>query len=161
VRGWLTRRDTPEFWERAVDVCGLYLDPPDQALVLSVDEKTAIGARSRKHPTVPVAPGRPARQEFEWIRHGTACLMAAMDVASGQVLGADAPRNDSVHFIAFLEEIDAAVPAHLAIHLVMDNGSSHVSKATKACWPTTRALWPTTPHPTPPGSTRSNCSSPS
>jgi transposase len=55
-----------------------------------------------------------------------------MDVASGQVLGADAPRNDSFHFVAFLEEIDAAVPAHLAIHLVMDNGSSHVSKATKA-----------------------------
>jgi transposase len=132
VRGWLTRPDTPEFWERAVDVCGLYLDPPDNALVLSVDEKTAIAARSRKHPTQPPAPGRIARREFEYVRHGTACLMAALDVHSGQVLGSDVPRNDSANFIAFLAEIDAAVPAHLAIHLVLDNGSSHVAKATRA-----------------------------
>lgn len=132
VRGWLTRKDSPEFWERALDVCGLYLDPPDNALVLSVDEKTAICARSRKHPTLPTVPGRVARREFEYVRHGTACLMAALDVHSGQVLGADAPRNDAAHFIAFLEEIDAAVPPGLAIHLVADNGSSHVAKATKA-----------------------------
>jgi transposase len=132
VRGWLTRKDTPEFWERALDVCGLYLDPPDDALVLSVDEKTAISARSRKHPTQPPAPGRLARREFEYVRHGTACLMAALDGHSGQVLGTDAPRNDAAHFIAFLDEIDAAVPPDLAIHLVADNGSSHVAKATKA-----------------------------
>lgn len=132
VRGWLTRKDTPEFWERAFDVCGLYLDPPDNALVLSVDEKTAVAARSRKHPTQPPAPGRVARQEFEYVRHGTACLMAALDVHSGQVLGADAARNDAAHFIAFLDEIDAAVPPHLAIHMVADNGSSHVARATKA-----------------------------
>lgn len=132
VRGWLTRRDTPEFWERAVDVCGLYLNPPVNALVLSVDEKTAIAARSRKHPAVPVAPGRAERREFEYVRHGTACLMAALDVHSGQVLGSDAPRNDAAHFIAFLEQVDAAVPPHLDIHLVLDNGSSHVAKTTKA-----------------------------
>lgn len=132
VRGWLTRRDTPEFWERAVDVCGLYLNPPVNALVLSVDEKTAIAARSRKHPTVAAAPGRVERREFEYVRHGTAALMAALDVRSGQVLGSAAKRNDAVHFIAFLEEIDDAVPAHLDIHLVLDNGSSHVAKATKA-----------------------------
>lgn len=132
VRGWLTRRDTAEFWERAVDVCGLYLNPPEGALVLSVDEKTAIGARSRTHPTRPTTPGRVARREFEYVRHGTACLMAALDVHSGQVLGSDAPRNTATHFIAFLEQIDASVPPHLAIHLVLDNGSSHVAKATKA-----------------------------
>ncbi len=132
VRGWLTRKDTPEFWERAVDVCRPYLDPPDNALVLSVDEKTAISARSPKHPTQPAAPGKVARREFEYVRHGTACLMAALDVHSGQVLGSDAPRNDAVSFIAFLAEIDAAVPPNLAIYLVLDNGSSHVAKATKA-----------------------------
>jgi transposase len=113
VRGWLTRRDTPEFWERAVDVCGLYLDPPDNALVLSVDEKTAIGARSRKHRTQPAAPGRIARQEFEYVRHGTACLMAALDVHSGQVLGSDAPRNDAAHFIAWECQLDLAPPCQL------------------------------------------------
>lgn len=71
VRGWLTRTDDPSFWERAADVCGMYLSPPTNAIVLSVDEKTAMGARSRKHPTKPVAPGSPERVEFEYRRHGT------------------------------------------------------------------------------------------
>ncbi len=132
VRGWLNRRDTPQLWERAADVCGLYLNPPVNALVLSVDEKTAIAARSPKHPTQPVAPGQPTRREFEYVRHGTACLMAALDVASGPVLGRDAARNDAANFIDFLADIDGAVPADLDIHLVLDNGSSHVAKATKA-----------------------------
>jgi len=124
VTGWLNRRDTPEFWERAADICGLYLDPPVNALVLSVDEKTAIAARSPKHPTRPVAPGKHARREFEYVRRGTACLMAALDVASGQVLGTDVARNDAATFIEFLAEIHAAVPPELDIHLVLDNGSS-------------------------------------
>lgn len=131
VKGWLNRKDTPEFWERAADVCGLYLSPPENAVVLSIDEKTAIPARSRKHPTEPVRPGRLERREFEYVRHGTACLMAAMDVASGEVLATDAPRNDAANFISFLDDIDRAVPPHLAIHVVMDNGSSHTAKATK------------------------------
>lgn len=132
VRGWLTRKDDPEFWERAADVCGLYLSRPANALVLSVDEKTAMGARSRKHPTLPVAPGRPERVEFEYRRNGTASIVAALDVHSGEVLAEDIPRNNSEHFIAFLEGIDRSVDPTLTIHLVMDNGSSHVSKATKA-----------------------------
>jgi transposase len=132
VKGWLNRKDTPEFWDRAADVCGLYLNPPIGALVLSIDEKTAIAARSRKHPTQPVEPGRPERREFEYRRHGTASLLAALDVATGEVLATDIPRADSKHFIAFLEDIDAANPLELVIHLVMDNGSSHVSKATRA-----------------------------
>jgi transposase len=101
-------------------------------LVLSVDEKTAIPARSRRHPTKPVGVGRPERQEFEYRRHGTACLMAALDVHSGEVIATDALRNDSTNFIAFLEEIDAQVPKRRTIHLILDNGSSHVSKATTA-----------------------------
>jgi transposase len=131
IRSWLTRSDDPEFWERAADVCGLYLSQPLNALVLSIDEKTAIQARSRKHPTWPAGPGQAARQEFEYVRHGTACLMAALDVHTGEVLATDASRNDATSFIGFLDQIDAAVPVELKVHLVMDNGGSHIAKATK------------------------------
>ncbi len=132
VDGWLTRRDTPEFWERASDVCGLYLSPPANSVVLSIDEKTGVQAKSRKYPTQPVRPGRPARREFEYVRHGTASLIAAMDVATGKVMATDIDRNNSVTFIAFLEEIEMSIDKSLSIHVVMDNGSSHTSKATKA-----------------------------
>jgi len=132
VRGWLTRADDPTFWERAADVCALYLSRPTNALVLSVDEKTAIAARSRKHPTRPVAPGRRERREFEYRRHGTASIVAALDVHTGNVVAADIPRNDAEHFIGFLERIDTDVDQSLDIHMILDNGSSHVAKATKA-----------------------------
>lgn len=132
VEGWLTRRDTPEFWERAADVCGLYLCPPENAVVLSIDEKTGIQAKSRRYPTQPVRSGQPARREFEYVRHGTASLIAAMDVATGRVTATDIERNNSDTFIAFLEELDKSIEDDLAIHIVMDNGSSHTSRATKA-----------------------------
>lgn len=131
VQGWLTRRDSPEFWERAADVCGLYVAPPANVVVLSIDEKTGIQAKSRTHPTQPLRPGRPARREFEYVRHGTASLIAALDVATGKVAAADVARNDSAHFIEFLEQIDASIDPTLGIHVVLDNGSSHRSKATK------------------------------
>lgn len=131
VQGWLTRRDSPEFWERAADVCGLYLAPPVNAVVLSIDEKTGIQAKSRKHPTLPLRPGRPERREFEYVRHGTASLIAALDVATGKVTATDVKRNDSAHFVEFLAEIEASIDPDLAIHIVIDNGSSHRSKATK------------------------------
>ena len=131
VQGWLTRRDTPEFWERAADVCGLYLAPPANAVVLSIDEKTGIQAKSRKHPTQPVRSGRIERREFEYVRHGTASLIAALDVATGKVAATDVTRNDSAHFIEFLEQIEDSIDPDLAIHVVLDNGSSHRSKATK------------------------------
>jgi transposase len=132
VEGWLTRRDTPEFWEQAADVCGLYLSPPENAVVLSIDEKTSIQAKSRKHPTTPVRAGRPARREFEYVRHGTASLLACLDVRTGEVTARDIARNDSAHFVAFLEEIEEKTDEALAIHVVLDNGSSHTSKATRA-----------------------------
>ncbi len=132
VEGWLTRRDTPEFWERAADVCGLYLSPPENAVVLSIDEKTGIQAKSRKHPTTPVRPGRPARQEFEYVRHGTASLLACLDVQTGTVKARDIARNNSVNFISFLEELDEKIDPSLEVHVVLDNGSSHTSKATTA-----------------------------
>ncbi len=132
VEGWLTRRDTPEFWERAADICGLYLSPPENAVVLSIDEKTGIQAKHRKHPGTPVQKGHPSRREFEYVRHGTASLVASLDITTGKVRARDIARNDSVTFISFLEEIDESIEASLAIHVVLDNGSSHTSKATRA-----------------------------
>jgi transposase len=132
VRGWITRPDDPAFWERAADVCGLYLAPPTNALVLSVDEKTGIGARSRTRPGTPPAPGRPTRQEHEYVRHGTATLLAALDVHHGGVVQAtDVDRNTARNFIAFLDDLDAKIPAELAVHLVLDNGSSHIANQTR------------------------------
>jgi transposase len=108
------------------------LNGPENAIVVSVDEKTGIQAKERVAPTTPAGRGRAGRYEFEYRRHGTASLLAAMDVHTGEVLGADIARNDSVTFIDFLAVIDADVAPSLTIHLVMDNGSSHTSKATRA-----------------------------
>jgi transposase len=132
VRSWITRPDDPGFWERAADICGLYLVPPTNALVLSVDEKTGIGARSRTRPTRPPAPGRPTRQEHEYVRHGTATLLAALDVHGGGIVQAtDLDRNTATNFIDFLDDLDAKIPAGLGVHLVLDNGSSHIANATR------------------------------
>ena len=133
VRGWLNRRDDPDFWDRVRDVCGLYLNPPGGAIVLSADEKTAIQARSPKYADQPAREGRHRRREFEYGRHGTVSLFAAMDVHSGQVLAEPIDgKNDSINFCAFLAEIDRVVDPNLEIHVVLDNGSSHRSKYTTA-----------------------------
>lgn len=112
-------------------MCAVYLDPPVNAVVLSIDEKTGIQAKSRKHPGQAVRPGQLERREFEYRRHGTASLIAAMDVATGKVTANDVARNDSAHFVAFLEQIDSTIDPTMDIHVVMDNGSSHRSKVTK------------------------------
>ena len=117
---------------RTADVCGLYLNAPDSALVLAVDEKTGIGARSRTRLSTLPAPGRPARQEHEYVRHGTANLLVALDVHGGgiyQATGLD--RNTATNFIAVLGELDAKVPGELDVHVILDNGSSHVALATR------------------------------
>jgi len=132
VRGWLNRRDDPEFWNRVRDVVGLYLNPPgEKAVVLSVDEKTAIQAKERRYPDQMPKSGRVRRREFEYRRHGTVSLMAALDVHGGEVLARDIARNDSATFCDFLDDIDRAVDPLMEIHLVLDNGSSHTAKATK------------------------------
>jgi transposase len=132
VRSWITRPNDPDFWERAADICGLYLIPPTNALALSVDEKTGIGARSRTRPTTRPAPGRPARHEHQYVRHGTAILLAALDVHGGGIFTAtDIDRNTAANLIAFLDELDAKVPAELDVHLVLDNGSSHIARDTR------------------------------
>lgn len=141
VRGWLNRRDDPDFWDRVRDICGLYLNPPERALVLSVDEKTSMQAKQRKHRDRAPRAGKWRRREFEYIRHGTASLFAALDVHSGEVLAEPIPgKNDSVNFCAFLDDIDRSTDPALIIHVVLDNGSSHVSKHTKA-WFAAHPRW--------------------
>jgi transposase len=100
--------------------------------VLSVDEKTGMPPRSRTRPTTGPAPGRPTRQEHQYVRHGTAILLAALDVHGGQILSAtDLDRNTAANFISFLDDLNAKVPAALQVHLVLDNGSSHIVRDTR------------------------------
>ncbi|RSS51601.1 IS630 family transposase [Streptomyces sp. WAC01280] len=147
VTGWLTRRDTPDFWERVTDICGLYRDPPSGAIVLSIDEKTAIQARERRYPSQPSAPGRTARREFEYRRHGTSSVVAALDVTTGQTLIETTQRNNAATFAAFLDRLDRLLPRDKDIHVVLDNGSSHTAKHTKE-WLAAHPRWPV--HWTPP-----------
>ncbi|MGH8923847.1 MAG: IS630 family transposase [Acidimicrobiia bacterium] len=129
-RSWLTSHD-PAFWEKASDVCGLYLNPPDHALVLSVDEKTGMQAKTPTNPTKKPRPGLVERKEFEYRRNGTAALFAALDVHTGEVIWETADRNRSEEFISFLEQLDRVTPKGLTLHLVLDNGASHTSKKTR------------------------------
>ncbi|WP_399129946.1 IS630 family transposase [Actinacidiphila sp. ITFR-21] len=148
VTGWLTRRDTPDFWERVTDICGLYRDPPSGAVVLSIDEKTAIQARERRYPSQPPAPGRTPRREFEYRRHGTASIVAALDVTTGQTLIETIQRNNAATFTAFLNRLDRLLPRDKDVHVVLDNGSSHTAKHTKewlAAHPRWHVHW-TPPH---------------
>ena len=132
VRGWLNRADDPSFWARAGAVCRLYLNPPPGTVLISIDEKTGIQARSRKHPQIPARPGRDARREFEYVRHGTICVIAAMNVTTGEVIAERAEKNNSAAFTSFLAMLHQMIRPHLRIHLIMDNGSSHTSRATRA-----------------------------
>lgn len=115
----------PQFSEKVVDVVGLYLDPPDQAVVLSVDEKTQIQALDRTQPMLPLRPGQIERRTHDYKRHGTASLYAAFDIATGHVLGRVTQRHRSREFVAFLRQIDQAEPASLDLHLILDNSSTH------------------------------------
>ena len=132
VRGWLNRPADPAFHAKAQAVCRRYLDPlPADTVLFSVDEKTCMQARSRKRATRPVRPGRVERREFEYVRHGTVSLMAAMNVTTGTIHPKIIKRNDSDTFIEFLTELAATVDPAKKIHLILDNGSSHTSKKTR------------------------------
>ncbi|MGH3710887.1 MAG: IS630 family transposase [Pseudonocardiaceae bacterium] len=131
VRGWLNRPADPAFHTKAQAVCRLYLDPPADTVLFSVDEKTAMHARSRKRATRPVRPGQPERREFEYVRHGTVSLIAAMNVTTGTIHHKIITRNDSATFIEFLTELAQTVDPTKHIHLILDNGSSHTSKQTR------------------------------
>lgn len=119
----------PLFVEKVRDIVGLYLNPPDRALVLCVDEKSQIQALDRTQRMLPLAPGVPERRSHDYVRHGTTSLFAALDVATGKVIGALHRRHRSVEFRAFLETIDAAVPPTLEIHLILDNYGTHKTPA--------------------------------
>jgi len=132
VRGWLNRRDDDQFWAQAAAVCDIYLRPPPGTVVICIDEKTGIQAKHRKYPERPACPGRLARREFEYVRNGTVSIVAALHVATGQVITEPIARNGSVTFTGFLHRLDQCIDPRLSIHLVMDNGSSHTSRATCA-----------------------------
>src|ERR1700691_2522351 len=124
VRSWMTSHD-PEFWEKAGDVCGMYLNPPENAVVWSVDEQSGMQAKSRVNPTKPATPGAAARREFEYKRHGTAVLFAALDVHDGQVAGWVTDSTRSENFVEFLSDLVAQTPEGLDLHCIADNLSAH------------------------------------
>ena len=111
--------------EKVYDICGLYLNPPERAVVLCIDEKSQIQALDRTRPILPMLPGTPERATHDYKRHGTSSLYAALDLASGKVIGALHERHRAIEFHKFLQTIDREVPAHLAVHLVLDNSSTH------------------------------------
>jgi len=118
----------PDFEEKAADVIGLYLNPPQHALVLCVDEKTAIQALDRKDPLLPLSPGRAERHGFEYIRNGTLSLYAALDTRSGEVQGKTTARHTSQEFVAFLTDIVVRQPEDREIHIILDNLSAHKTR---------------------------------
>ncbi len=115
----------PQFVEKTRDIVGLYLDPPVKAMVLCVDEKSQIQALDRTQPILPLAPGVPERRTHDYMRHGTTTLFAALDVATGKVIGRLHRRHRSQEFLKFLRTIDANVPADLDVHVIMDNYGTH------------------------------------
>ena len=115
----------PLFVEKVRDIVGLYMNPPDHAVVLCVDEKSQIQALERTQPLLPLRPGQPERRTHDYLRHGTTTLFAALDVATGEVLGECYPRHRSREFLRFLRTIGDAVPEDLDIHLIIDNYATH------------------------------------
>lgn len=115
----------PQFAEKVADVVGLYLRPPANAVVLSVDEKTQIQALDRTQPLLPMRPGQIERRTHDYKRHGTASLYAAFDVATGKVLGRVTQRHTAKDFLGFLEQIEKATASGLDLHLILDNSSTH------------------------------------
>jgi len=115
----------PQFIDKVRDIVGLYLNPPEAAVVLCVDEKSQIQALDRTAPILPLMPGVPERQTHDYVRNGTTNLYAALDVASGQVITDMTPRHRAEEFRRFLNLIDSSVPAHLDVHVVLDNSSTH------------------------------------
>jgi transposase len=115
----------PLFVDKVKDVVGLYLDPPERAAVLCVDEKSQIQALNRFAPILPLMPGTPERRTHDYVRHGTTSLFAALDMATGKVIGSLHRRHRATEFKKFLQRIDEEVPAHLDVHLILDNYSTH------------------------------------
>jgi transposase len=136
----------PLFVEKVRDIVGLYLTPPERALVLCVDEKSQIQALDRTQPLLPMRPGQAERRTHDYKRHGTTSLFAALDVKAGTVIGACMPRHRAREFRRFLDTVEASVPGDLGVQVVMDNASSHRTKLIRN-WFAKRPRWH--PHFTP------------
>lgn len=119
----------PDFAEKVTDVVGLYLNPPDNAMVLSVDEKTQIQALDRTQPMLQLRPGQIERRTHDYKRHGTTSLYAAFDIANGQVIGRVTRRHRAKEFLDFLRQIDRSTPPALDLHIVLDNSATHKTPA--------------------------------
>src|SRR6201996_4040849 len=130
----------PDFVAKVRDVVGLYIAPPERAIVLCVDEKSQIQALDRSQPMLPMRPGQPARRSHDYKRHGTTSLFAALDIATGRVIGKCYGRHRAKEFRKFLDEIEAAVPDGLDVHLVMDNYATHKTPLIRN-WLAKRPRW--------------------
>lgn len=124
--------DDPNFEEKAADVLGLYLNPPQHAAVFAADEKTAIQALDRLDPILPLSPGRAERHGFEYYRHGTLSLYAALNTRTGVIVGQTVPRHTSEAFVTFLGDIVATQSPRREIHVIVDNLSAHKTKGVQA-----------------------------
>lgn len=121
----------PEFAEKVRDVVGLYLNPPDKALVLCVDEKSQIQALDRTQPLLQLRPGQVERRTHDYVRHGTACLFAALDIQTGKVIGHTTQRHRHQEFLTFLKKLERTTPAQLDLHVVLDNYGTHKHKTVR------------------------------
>jgi len=121
---WKLSKD-PLFIEKVRDIVGLYLDPPERAVVLCVDEKSQIQALDRSAPTLPMLPGTPARATHDYKRNGTSSLFAALDLATGKVIGSLHARHRAIEFKKFLQTLDREVPDAFEVHLILDNYATH------------------------------------
>jgi transposase len=119
----------PLFVEKVYDVVGLYLDPPESAVVLCVDEKSQAQALARTQPVLPMMPGMPERRTHDYVRHGTTSLFAAFNIADGTVISSIHRRHRAIEFRKFLAKIDAEVPGHLDVHVIADNYGTHKTPA--------------------------------
>lgn len=122
----------PQFEEKLIDVVGLYLNPPEQAIVLCMDEKSSIQALDRTQPSLPMKKGRGQTMTHDYKRNGTTTLFAALDVATGKVIGSCLPKHRHIEFLKFLRTVDNDVPAGLEIHLILDNYATHKHPNVKA-----------------------------
>jgi transposase len=116
----------PRFEEKLIDVVGLYLDPPDNAIVLCMDEKSSVQALDRTQPSLPMVKGRAATMTHDYQRHGTTTLFAALDVLTGKVIGSCLPRHRHEEFLKFLNTVERQVPQGLTVHMILDNYATHV-----------------------------------
>jgi transposase len=130
----------PDFVAKVRDIVGLYVSPPQHAIVLCVDEKSQIQALDRSQPMLPMRPGQPARRSHDYTRHGTTSLFAALDIATGHIIGKCYGRHRAAEFRRFLDEIEAAVPGDLDVHLVMDNYATHKTPLIRN-WLVKRPRW--------------------